>query len=442
MVDSSAEEVIEQAGAGIDEVRSSALAYALQDNVEHLRFTGTGNFIGIGTAGANIMTGGAGNDTLNGLGAADTMSGGLGDDTYLADVTGDTVLESAGAGLDQVLSTARVYTLGANVENLTFTGSGNFTGNGNALDNVITGGTSNDTLNGFGGADIMTGGAGNDIYLVDTAADVVVELATAGSGLDEVRSTGPAYTLSANIENLSFTGTGNFSGTGNALSNGLYGGAGNDTLDGQGGSDTMTGGLGNDTYLVNTTGDATIEAAGAGLDAVLSTALTYTLWNNVENLTFTGTGNFSGTGNVLDNVLLGGAGADTLNGLDGADRLLGGAGNDTLNGGNGNDIFVFNAAGFGADNIVGFDADALGGQDLLDLSGLGISAASFGSRVQVTDLGANLQVVIDGASSFVLQGVGELAQLTTADFLLADPSSLAAPADPAQMTTIDPGMFA
>ncbi|MDB5745298.1 MAG: hypothetical protein JWP72_146, partial [Massilia sp.] len=441
-VDSSAEVVVEQAGAGIDEVRSTALAYALQDNVEHLRFTGSGNFTGIGNAVGNILTGGAGNDTLNGLGGADTLTGGMGNDTYLADVTGDTVIEAAGAGLDQVQSSARVYTLAANVENLSFTGSGNFIGTGNALDNVINGGAGNDTLNGLGGADIMTGGAGNDIYLVDTFADVVVELAV-GGGLDEVRSSGPAYTLSANIENLSFTGTGSFHGTGNALSNGLYGGAGNDTLDGQGGSDTMTGGLGNDTYLVNTSGDATIEALGAGLDQVLSTALSYTLWNNVENLGFTGTGNFSGTGNALANVLVGGAGNDTLNGLDGADRLSGGAGNDTLNGGAGNDILVFGAAGFGADDIIGFDADAVGGQDLLDLSGLGITEANFGTRVQVTDLGANLRVLVDGTSSFVLQGVGELAQLTTADFVLAGEaaaSSLAAPAGAAQ-TTNDAGMF-
>jgi Ca2+-binding RTX toxin-like protein len=446
VVDNSAEEVIEAAGAGVDEVRSSALAYALQDNVENMRFTGTGNFTGIGNAGANILTGGAGNDTFNGLGGADTMTGGLGNDTYVADVTGDTAIEAAGAGVDQVLSSARVYTLGANVENLTFTGSGNFIGNGNALNNAINGAAGNDTLNGFAGADILTGGAGNDIYLVDSAADVVVELAGVGSGLDEVRSTSLAYTLSANIENLSFTGTGNFSGTGNALSNGLYGGAGNDTLDGQGGSDTMTGGLGNDTYLVNTSGDATIEAAGAGLDAVLSTALSYTLWNNVENLTFAGTGNFTGTGNALNNVLAGGAGNDTLNGLDGADRLIGGAGNDTLNGGNGNDIFVFSAAGFGADNIIGFDADALGGQDLLDLSGLGISAATFGARVQVTDLGANLQVVVSGAGSFVLQGVGELAQLTTADFVLAGATAAASAGLDESLSaggeiSVDPWMF-
>ena len=54
------------------------------------------------------------------------------------------------------------YTLGANVENLTFIGAGNFTGTGNALANAITGGAGNDTLNGLAGADTLAGGGGND----------------------------------------------------------------------------------------------------------------------------------------------------------------------------------------------------------------------------------------------------------------------------------------
>ncbi|MCK7481286.1 MAG: hypothetical protein M0C28_31950 [Candidatus Moduliflexus flocculans] len=45
-----------------------------------------------------------------------------------------------------------------------------------------------------------------------------------------------------------------------------------------------------------------------------------------------------------------------------------------MNGGAGNDIFVF-AAGFGNDQIAGFDANlAGGGQDLLDISALGLTS--------------------------------------------------------------------
>ena len=399
ITDNTLDVVVELAGGGADQVSTTALSYTLGVNVENLTFIGTGNFTGTGNAAGNGLTGGAGNDTLNGLGGADTMRGGLGNDTYIVDVTGDSPIELAAAGTDTVQSSALVYTLTANVENLVFTGAGN------------------DLLNGLGGADTMAGGLGNDTYAVDSSADVITE--ALGAGSDQVNSSATSYTLAANVENLTFIGTGNFSGTGNALANGLIGGAGNDLLNGLGGADTMRGGLGNDTYVADLNGDAVIEAVGAGVDLVQATTLLYTLGANVENLFFTGVGNFTGNGNVLANTLTGGAGADTLRGLDGNDRLVGGAGNDTLEGGLGNDILVFSTAGFGVDNIIGFDSDAAGGQDLLDLSGLGVTAATFAARVHVTDTGTSLTVVVDGGGTFVLQNVASTAQLTTTDFILA-----------------------
>ncbi|MFM5646585.1 DUF5801 repeats-in-toxin domain-containing protein, partial [Aeromonas veronii] len=56
------------------------------------------------------------------------------------------------------------------------------------------------------------------------------------------------------------------------------------------------------------------------------------------------------TGGYLDEILIGGTGADTLNGNAGNDILLGGAGNDALNGGEGNDILV---GGAGNDTLNG-----------------------------------------------------------------------------------------
>ena len=104
--------------------------------------------------------------------------------------------------------TALTYTLGANLENLTLTGTAaiNGTGNdlanaitGNSANNVLTGGLGNDTLNGGAGIDTLIGGLGNDIYVVDVAGDVVTELA--GEGTDTVQSA-ITYTLGATLENL------------------------------------------------------------------------------------------------------------------------------------------------------------------------------------------------------------------------------------------------
>src|SRR6185295_12125275 len=61
---------------------------------------------------------------------------------------------TAGDGTDSVSSSVS-YALGANVENLTLTGSGNVNGTGNALNNVITGNSGNNVLDGGAGADTL-----------------------------------------------------------------------------------------------------------------------------------------------------------------------------------------------------------------------------------------------------------------------------------------------
>jgi Ca2+-binding RTX toxin-like protein len=197
----------------------------------------------VGRPGANAVVGGAGNDLLDGVNGV-SMSGGTGNDVYIVESTSDQVTESASAGTDTVVSYIN-YTLGANVENLILRGSAT-TGTGNALNNSITGNSNANTIDGGAGADTMAGGDGNDVYIVDNTGDVVTE--AAGAGTDRVQ-TGLSYTLGANVENLTLTGSSAVNGTGNTLNNVLVGNSAANVLNGKAGADTLTGGGGNDTFV-------------------------------------------------------------------------------------------------------------------------------------------------------------------------------------------------
>ncbi|MCC7483943.1 MAG: M10 family metallopeptidase C-terminal domain-containing protein, partial [Burkholderiales bacterium] len=212
-------------GSGSDTITGNALANVLQ-----------------GGGGDDTLRGGGGNDTLHGGAGSNTLEGGDGNDTYvLATGSANEVVEGAGAGsgIDTVQAPMH-YVMTPNVENLTLTGSDNVNGYGNELDNVLTGNS---------GVNTLAGGPGNDSYLVQSAADVVVE--EPGGGTDTIL-VAFTYTLAAaNVENLTLTGVANVNGTGNAFDNVITGNAGNNVLDGTGGTDTLAGGAGNDTYLLN-----------------------------------------------------------------------------------------------------------------------------------------------------------------------------------------------
>jgi len=410
-VDVNTDVITEALNAGTDMVVAS-LNYTLGANVENLTLTGaalngtgnalanviTGNALNnllSGLAGSDQLIGGVGDDSLDGGAGTDTMAGGLGNDTYTVDVNTDVVTEALNAGTDTVFASFEYQLVGVTVENLTLTGPADIPGIGNALNNILIGnsghnmltglagndqligGVGNDILDGGDGMDNMAGGVGNDTfdgglgndildgglgtdtmigelgddtYVVDVATDVVIEALNAGT--DKVFAS-LNYTLGANVENLTLTGTAVIDGagntlnnvlTGNSASNTLTGGDGNDTLNGGVGSDTLVGGAGNDLYVVDVAGDVVTELAAEGTDKVFA-SLTYTLGANVENLTLTGTTAINGTGNTLNNVLMGNSASNTFTGGDGNDTLNGGVGSDTLVGGTGNDLYVVDVAG-------------------------------------------------------------------------------------------------
>lgn len=147
------------------------------------------------------------------------------------------------------------------------------------------------------------------------------------------------------------------------------------------------------------------------------------------NVTFTNTSGFSSTAIVNpppsptggatagDDVLIGTAVADTLNGLEGNDIIRAQAGNDTVNGGDGNDVIdggigadrLFGGAGNdrmlggnGADRMFGGEGDDLfdggAGADIM-AGGLGGDSFVFGAGDRVTDFNGSEgdQIVFNAA---------------------------------------------
>jgi Ca2+-binding RTX toxin-like protein len=440
IVDVTGDKITELANEGIDTVQSAA-TYILGVNIENLTLTGTAAINGTGNASNNSLTGNSAANILSGGLGSDKMAGGQGNDTYVVDAIGDLITELANEGTDLVQSSV-TYSLAANVENLTLTGKSviNGTGNelnnvliGNAVANILTGGAGNDTLDGGAGIDRLIGGLGDDTYVVDVAGDVITELANEGTDTVSSKIT---YTLGANLENLTLTGTTAINGTGNAANNIitgnaaaniLTGGAGNDVLDGGVGSDTLTGGTGDDTYRVDAIGDKVTELANEGIDTVSST-ITYVLGTNLENLTLTGTAAINATGNTANNILIGNSAANVLNGGTGNDFLTGGGGKDTLTGGAGADAFIFTALTDSAvatpDLITDFmRADG----DYIDLSALdanstlagdqafsfvtafskqaGQATLSYNATTKTTTFSADVNG--DGVADFVLQIAGQ-----------------------------------
>jgi VCBS repeat-containing protein len=413
--------VVENIGEGIDTVETTLGAYTLGANIENLRYIGPSVFAGTGNGQENQITGGVLNDTLSGLAGNDTLFGSDGDDTLIGGSGNNTLnggigqdtadYENAAAGVTAKLN-GNVVTDNGNAGIDTLIGIESVAGSafadlliGNNLANVLEGRGGADILIGLAGndtliadaiaANTMQGGADDDTYVVYHRRDTITEFGN--EGVDTVQAHGAVYRLEANLENLVNSSGQAFVGLGNAENNVLTGSTQRDNLFGYGGNDiliggtgvanTMLGGADDDTYRVSAVGDSIIEYAGEGIDTVETTIATYALRENIENLTYLGTESFSGTGNALNNQILGSTGNDTFRGLGGAD------------------VFVFHD-NFGDDVVLDFNVDEVG--EKLDISEMN-DIANFTDLVD-NHLQFNAQgnaVITSADGTIELIGVGE-----------------------------------
>lgn len=216
--------------------------------------------------------------------------------------------------------------------------------------NWLFGTTGTDVIVGYQGYDFMDGMEGNDILVGLRGSDDMI------------------------------------GGYGNDI---LLGGSGNDLLDGGSGIDRMIGGSGNDVYYYDNPYDRIIETRFGGTDE-LRAWIDATLPDQVENLTLLDSAT-NGTGNGLDNRIVGNDSANTLSGLAGEDVLQGGGGNDVLIGGTGRDTLV---GGTGADV---FDFSRGCGRDTIE----DFSTAE-GDRIRI-DAGMNWSVRDDRSGNAVVR---------------------------------------
>ncbi|MGD9885109.1 MAG: S8 family serine peptidase [Reyranella sp.] len=235
-----------------------------------------------GGTGIDVMLGGAGNDTLDGGLGDDTMLGGPGDDTYHVESLLDSVTELANQGIDTVLASVSEYVLPANVEELTLVDPA-VSGEGNSLDNVITGNALQNTLIGHDGndildgetntnpaeGDILLGGVGNDTYILRNNFDLVDE------GADFPGFPGGSLDIDTIVSNINFfwdmrnvgeilqiaegapgSGFGDPGATiiGSMFDNALIGNNGTNIMFGRGGSDRYRAGSGIDWISFSTLG--------------------------------------------------------------------------------------------------------------------------------------------------------------------------------------------
>ena len=363
-----------------------------------------------GGVGGDTLNGGAGDDALIGGPGGDTFSGGAGTDTVSYATARDEkiTVNLAGTIADPDTNNAShsdgdSFSAG-DVENVIGSPRGD-TIHGSGADNEIWGGAGADVLVGHGGDDTLDGGPGGDTLDGDfnsgnAGGGVTLLAGTAGTDTVTYENSAAAVRVTINAT------TGNEGGDaeGDRLFNveNLVGSGQNDRLFGDGGNNKLSGGAGDD-RIVAGIGDDTVEGGGGGDtmdgDAVTSTESGYAAAQvNSDTLSYessssgvtidlssqyavtstaeqqrghyaTGTGGdatgdrFRGFENVT-----GGMGNDRLTGDGFNNILIGGPGADRLDGGSPQ------TTGAGTDNQFGTDDDVMTPADVDTVSYAGSDA--------------------------------------------------------------------
>lgn len=304
-----------------------------------------------GTAGTDVITGYAtddalaglgGDDFLSGHGGNDTLDGGTGNDSLSGEDGSDHYLFARGDGQDVITNGA--FDTAGTTDVLSF-----------SMDIL----PSDVTLSRIGNDLVLSIQATNDQVTIRDyfvgGANVVEEIRFADGTIwteQTVLSFLPPPSLAGSEGDDILQGTG--------ASELLKGLGGNDTLRGAGGHDTLDGGLGGDRlygedgndFLVAGTGETKNAAVsnylygGAGDDVLISSGKTDFLYGEAGN-----------------DVLLGSGGRDWLEDSGGSNLIFGGAGLDDVWAGNQNDLLI---GGKGDDFIdADRDGDGIRGRDIL-----------------------------------------------------------------------------
>ncbi len=355
-----------------------------------------------GTAGADELQGGWANDTIEGNDGDDYLDGGPGDD-----------LLDGGAGED--------FLVGNEGDDALIGGTGSDQLYGGSGDDTLTGGDGDDHLYGEEGRNTIDGGDGDDVAYFSTSLYWSrVYRKPDGTVIVENRDNPDNFHTITNVETLSLDGDIvnvidlPMGTSGNDVLTGSSDRA--DLLDGGGGDDIMSGGDFDDVYIVDSVGDIVIENADEGNDTVRTSLASYTLGDHVEGLVFTGSGSFVGTGNQLDNDIIGGAGNDTLSGDDGDDRFAVIGGSDIVDGGDGYDKlllsgtvedYTYSVDGFGVATITdGTNSVQLTNVEVVEFRGGGIFSLSDLLSIFISGTAGNDAMIDGDGSENIIRALG------------------------------------